>query len=426
MKILYLSDLYKDKTISKDIKIFSLLYFLIPVALISGPAIPDILVSLIGLYFITISFKKKNHFYYKNTFTFFFLFFLTISIISSLLSDDTYLSLTSSGTIFYFRYFFFILCTSYLINNNNYFAKSLIFVSIICLIVVTLDGFYQYIFGHNIVGFNKFSEDRLTGLFKDEPIIGRYTSYLTIFIYALIYSLNHISKKINLLLLINLSFLLIFVFLTGERSPFFMLLSFFIILQIINKHFIKYNLTVTLFLIFSMVTLLNLTPSVKYRTIDLTLNQLDEKKSFILPFSEHHKEHYLSALKMFHDSPIFGVGPNMFRYNCNSPEYKVSFRSCSTHPHNYFIQVLSEIGLIGFIILFVSYICLIQKCVKILLNLNNKFYANNYKKLLFLFVIIIFFTPIIPHMNFYNNWQNILIAMPAGFLLSFYLNKKEY
>ena len=115
----------------------------------------------------------------------------------------------------------------------------------------------------------------------------------------------------------------------------------------------------------------------KYRTIDLTLNQLEEKKSFILPFSEHHKEHYISALKMFQDSPIFGVGPNMFRYNCSATNYKISTRSCSTHPHNYFIQVLSEIGLIGFIILSISYIYILKTCLKIFMKLKDKFSALN-------------------------------------------------
>ena len=44
----------------------------------------------------------------------------------------------------------------------------------------------------------------------------------------------------------------------------------------------------------------------------------------------------------------------MFRKYCNNSEYKVSEFSCSTHPHNYSIQLLAETGILGFF-LFVSF-----------------------------------------------------------------------
>ena len=46
-----LKSLFYDKSISLDILIFSLLLILIPVALTTGPAIPDIFLSLIALFF---------------------------------------------------------------------------------------------------------------------------------------------------------------------------------------------------------------------------------------------------------------------------------------------------------------------------------------------------------------------------------------
>lgn len=41
--------LFTDKSISFDVIFFSTLLFLIPIALITGPAIPDIFLSLIAL-----------------------------------------------------------------------------------------------------------------------------------------------------------------------------------------------------------------------------------------------------------------------------------------------------------------------------------------------------------------------------------------
>jgi len=62
----------------------------------------------------------------------------------------------------------------------------------------------------------------------------------------------------------------------------------------------------------------------------------------------HHEEHYISALKMFNDKPIFGIGANLFRFKCNKPKYEIQTRSCNTHPHNFYIQILAELGIFGF------------------------------------------------------------------------------
>ena len=54
---------------------------------------------------------------------------------------------------------------------------------------------------------------------------------------------------------------------------------------------------------------------------------------------------------MFKHNKIFGVGNKMYRKLCNKDEYFVNDFSCTTHPHNFYLQVLAENGLIGFIIL---------------------------------------------------------------------------
>ena len=57
---------------------------------------------------------------------------------------------------------------------------------------------------------------------------------------------------------------------------------------------------------------------------------------------------------MFKDKPILGHGPKSFREKCSQLDY-YSVRSCSTHPHNTFIQLLSETGIIGFALPFLLF-----------------------------------------------------------------------
>ena len=72
----------------------------------------------------------------------------------------------------------------------------------------------------------------------------------------------------------------------------------------------------------------------------------DLKKNIQI-FSTDHNGHYLLAYNLFKQSPIFGKGPEGFRYYCRKVEYNSKIGMCSTHPHNIFMQLLSETGLIG-------------------------------------------------------------------------------
>ena len=87
----------------------------------------------------------------------------------------------------------------------------------------------------------------------------------------------------------------------------------------------------------------------------------------ILIFSKDHTGHFKLALYLFKENPIFGVGTKMFRVICNDEKYRLVdivngtelVRSCSTHPHNVFLQLLTETGLVGFLPIFVLFIFIV-------------------------------------------------------------------
>jgi len=127
---------------------------------------------------------------------------------------------------------------------------------------------------------------------------------------------------------------------------------------------------------------------------------------------------------MFKENKLFGVGNKMFRKLCSDEKYFVNEFSCSTHPHNIYIQILAENGLIGFMFLISFFIYLLIKLFKEFISRNFQKIKNmSDKSLLILMGVFLNLWPIVPSGNFFNNWFSILIYFPIGFFL--YFRKKN-
>jgi O-antigen ligase len=413
--------LFFDRALSLDVLIFSLLLILIPVALITGPALPDIFLSLIAFYFLIISIYKKKWSYYQNYIVYVFLFFSFYGITRSLFSEMPFESLTESGSVFYFRYMFFTLGVWYLLDMNPYLSKCLLYILFISILVVSIDGIYQYFFESNVFGNKKHSPNRLTGFFGDEPIIGRYIAYLSIFAFTILNQIFYKSKIALIISCIFLSICEVAVFLSGERAPLFYLTLFTILLIMFSPRIRLYKIISSIISVILIFLITSINPIAKNRIIDLTYDQLKQNNFSFLPYSDHHEEHYVSALKMFQDKPIFGIGTNLFRFQCNKPEYKYKTRSCNTHPHNFYIQVLAELGLVGLCFLILFFFFLSSFLLRQLIFNNKSFIKKELHSgfLLYPIILFIYWWPLIPHMSFYNNWNNVLMMLPLGFFMRY-------
>jgi O-antigen ligase len=103
---------------------------------------------------------------------------------------------------------------------------------------------------------------------------------------------------------------------------------------------------------------------------------------------------------------------------------------CNTHPHSFHLQFLSELGLFGYVFLFVFFIYLIFIFFKNFANIifkKQKTIERNYifYKIFIILALIQHLFPIIPSGNFFNNWLSIFFYFELAFLLNFlYYNKK--
>jgi len=121
---------------------------------------------------------------------------------------------------------------------------------------------------------------------------------------------------------------------------------------------------------------------------------------------------------MFLDKPIFGHGPKMFRVICKNEKYAEGLASCNTHPHNFYVQLLAETGIIGFSFLLSTFAyvlyCAYRQFKSIVLS--QKRYLTDYQVCL-LAGILITVWPLTTNGNFFHNWLMIIYSLPVGFYL---------
>jgi len=398
-----------------------ILFSLLPFFLITGPFLSDLSVSFISLLFLTHCLKEKNFSYFKNKYFYFFLIFWSYLIINSLINNFNFDSLKIS--FFYFRYGVFVIAIVALLEVDDKFMKYFFYCIFICFAVLIIDGFFQYFVGENILGWEL--GGRVTSFFGEEKILGSYLSRLwPIFFGLSIFVLNKKNKTFFLFILIFiLSEALIFV--SGDRTAFFYINLSAVFVIFLSQKLFKLRLIILLSSILLIVVISVFNPTAKERLIDYTFSQMNvvketKKKHETVGryiFSMQHNHHYLTAYRMFLDNKILGVGVKNFRNFCNDEKYKESRFSCSTHPHNSFLQILTEIGMIGFLFLMGILLVFCRFIFKhMLLKMRGKYYFTDFE-ICVLSGIAIYLWPFIPTGNVFNNWLNIAMILNLPFLI---------
>ena len=159
---------------------------------------------------------------------------------------------------------------------------------------------------------------------------------------------------------------------------------------------------------------------VKNRVITTTINQLglSSKSERIVMFSKVYESHYKISFNMFKEKPLFGHGAKMFRFYCSKKENFVAPGACTTHPHNFYAQMLAELGLFGFISLFSIFILVIFFFIKnIYAQVFNKKQILTVEAICLLSCCFITLFPLLPSGNFFNNWLSVIMYYPLGFLI---------
>ncbi len=431
--------------IFSNIKIIYIPILFFPVALVTGPFLPDLILTISSIFFVIFLVINKNINFLNTDFTKFFLVFYIFIILSSIFSEEVLFSL--KNTFFYIRFLIFSYLLRFLIiyekNFLNLFYKSFL----ITLIVISCDGIIEYFYGNHWL-FDKslypeFSVNyRISGLFDEEFILGGFI--LSLFPTILFLHISSIdAKKINLKYLSLIFFLILFtigILISGERASFaklILVLMFTIFFTSIIKTFKKkivFFLSLILIVSISISTQQKIMDRMIYHTLNLVFDIKNEEKKIgenlsfkeffeleklkninIKYFSKEHQDHAAISLKMFNDKKIFGHGVKMFRFKCAEKKYYLNERSCSTHAHGIVFTFLSEIGLFGLSFLMVLYFFLIK----------NIFKKNDNREKIILISIFVYLFPFMPMGYFFNNFFSLILYTLVGIYLGIKKLKKN-
>ena len=435
------------KNIEFETKLLFVLVSIIPLLLITGPFLPDLILTISVIIFIYISIKQKLIKYYKNPFFLIFAIFWFIIVLKSIYVDtvlelpglpgnimdnNPYLSLKS--TLPYIRFALFVNCIIYLINVNKTFINFFGLALVATLLLVIFDGLFQYLFHFNIIGkailHTKGSGIAntmfyITGFFGDEKVLGSYLSRLlplSLFFICIIknsYIKKYYLKEIFLLLAITT------IILTTERVAIALgIITLFLTLFASKDFYIKRNFFILFSLLFLVAFFIAPQNALLFKKVFLsTLEQvgINGEKNIddgIFMFSKTHQGYYNVSLAIFFDNVFFGSGVKMYRVLCNLHEYYIS-KGCNTHPHHTFIQILSENGLFIFILFSLIFAHITISILNYMFIVKNKSRFTDQKYFLLISFFLIFF-PFVPSGNFYNNWLSIIYYIPVGFYLSDY------
>ena len=416
----------------------------IPFILIYSRSLADIIVVIACLYFLFIKIKDRDYRWINEPWIKIGFIVYIWFLISSFFAY--YPELAFSRAIGWIRFLIFITALKYVFLVDDYWKKKLLItvsLTVIYIIFFTLIEFSFII--NKILAGNPihYGYLRLKGPVDQG---GKSALILSLLLYPMFFGILKEKKffltKKNFILIPIFFISSICIFFSGHRFSSFILLfsSTIVFISLLkNKKELFYKLFFSLTAVIILISI----------TIPQQLNRII--KSSFYEIVNYEKTAYWGAsstgLKMFKEYPITGVGLKNFHLACEdekfiSVEHKkynltpwwgvtkeriqdsnlnknnkntdLDLRppTCYTHVHNFYISLLAETGIVGFIL----FLFLIFQLINVFIKEKKIVQTPAFGILVSIIPLLI---PMIPSLNYFSNWNAILIWLLVGWALSY-------
>jgi O-antigen ligase len=415
--------------------IINVLFLFFPVSLILGNLLTNL--NILLLCFFAILFYRKKlikleiNILDKVLLVFFLYTILTLVVhfIDNYLDGQIFSKMVMIKTLLNLKYLIFYFVVRMLINkkilNLDWFALA----CSACAAFICVDIFIQFLFGRDIFGIVPPYPGRYSGVFGVELIAGGYLQKFSLFCLFLPFVLKKkLLYKISFQIII-FSIFIVGIILSGNRMPLILYIFSFLIYIMLEKQIRKYFILIfsIIFLVLIFNIIINKNFSLKMQSfygngtyLIKTLLTKDiedmEKEPEAVWLKSHVAEVYCSTYS-FKKNPAFGGGIRSYRTHTN----------CITHPHNYYLEMLSDLGLIGLSIVLVFVFMMIfkifiQKIKPLKINLNSL----DARALPFFLIFITEFFPLRTTGSFFTTNNASIIFLVLAILVSLISKKKVY
>jgi O-antigen ligase len=340
-----------------------------------------------------------------------FWFFILISLFTSI-----YVENSIPRSLGFIRFILFSYAVAYYIGLNDFrYYKIIILIWFFIFFISSVDLFIEFILGFNLLGNVSYMPGRLSGFLGDELKIGNY--YLGFYFLILAFSIQFFKKQFLSFFIII--FFSLIAFLIGERANFIkIILGLLIFLIFYEKIILKYKIIFFGLMISVAIIFVNLNDEFKTRYKKQLYTPLKTEGVYNYLKGIPYGAHFSTAYEIFKENPISGIGLKNFYFECGkdkyiNKEFVFNFARCSTHPHQLHLEILSHIGIFGYLV----FICLFFYLIYF--GFQNYFRNKNpYLLASLIFILVSIFTPV-PSGSFFTTFGATIFWLNFGLVLAF-------
>ena len=332
-------------------------------------------------------------------------------------------------SLLYTRFFLLYFSIKFLIYKNiiNY---KLIFYSFgLCGLFVSIDIVFQYIYGKDIFGFEG-SGRQLAGPFNDEYIAGSFIQKFFIFLPLSILLFFKIEKKLILhsLILLILTISILGLIFAGNRMP---LILFLIVLGV----FFIYQKNIQKILLISLIIFSSALSYLMYADKEITHHyKVFYVKAFqisdyfkaklnsdnTIALSNTHIKEIETGILTWQQNKFFGGGIKSFYFNCTKIDKSLMDQyggtNCNSHPHNYYLEIASALGVIGLIIIITIFSIMLFMILKVL-HFSKGFFKGREMLITFFALFIAEIFPFKSTGSFFTTTTATFLFILIGFIV---------
>ena len=391
-----------------------LLISILPLMLLIGSGVINTSIVIIDLVFIYIVFKQKKIDFNDKLILYVFIFFWLSLIINLLFSlNFNNLFLRVFGII---RFAILALAIKFVLEEfSQKMIKKIFLIWSIIFCTVSLDLVFELIFGFDSLGNHSYMPGRLSGFLGKELKIGNWYLGFGLMVVSFVYC----SFKKNYLFYSILIITILISFTIGERANF---IKYFLITSVFFALYEKKNFLKKIFSLMLVITILLgilfSNNSYKERFWGMFLGQFNQGLSTKTIINQSpYGGHWNAAWEIFLDHKIFGVGINNFRIVSGENKYydeKVLFSKSrqNIHPHQLYLEILSETGIFGFVTFFLFIIGSCYVGIRNYLETKSVLILSG-----LLFILASVFLPL-PSGSFYTTYGAAIFWINYGVMIS--------